>query len=159
MYMIGDEVVHNGQTYVSLINYNDCALDNYLAWRIKKKDWRIKKEERNCGANMRLIYAEKLKQHYAWWEGGTEEHTLDEMKKIFDTIINVQPTILEGPIVGMTDRDIEWHKTHKAMGFSDPIADLYEELEALIGERQDDGERQTDTGSEDGTGEGVQEDC
>ena len=39
MYMIGDEVIHNGQTYVSLINYNECALDNYLAWRIRKEEW------------------------------------------------------------------------------------------------------------------------
>ena len=41
----------------------------------------------------RLIDADKLKQHYAWWENGTAEMTLDETKKTFDTIIDVQPTV------------------------------------------------------------------
>ena len=41
----------------------------------------------------RLIDADKLKQHYAWWEGGSAEMTLDEAKKTFDTIIDVQPTV------------------------------------------------------------------
>ena len=41
----------------------------------------------------RLIDADKLKQHYAWWENGTAEMTLDEAKKTFDTIIDVQPTV------------------------------------------------------------------
>ena len=41
----------------------------------------------------RLIDADKLKQHYAWWEGGSREMTMDEAKRNFDTIIDVQPTV------------------------------------------------------------------
>ena len=40
---------------------------------------------------IRLIDADKLKKHYAWWEDGSQEMTLDEAKKTFDTIIDVQP--------------------------------------------------------------------
>ena len=41
----------------------------------------------------RLIDAERLKAHYCWWAGGGREMTLDEAKKTFDTIIDVQPTV------------------------------------------------------------------
>ena len=41
----------------------------------------------------RLIDADKLKQHYAWWENGTAEMTLAEAKRNFDVIIDVQPTV------------------------------------------------------------------
>lgn len=41
----------------------------------------------------RLIDADKLKAHYAWWKGGTRELTMDEAKSDFDTIIDLQPTI------------------------------------------------------------------
>ena len=34
---------------------------------------------------MRLIDADKLKQHYAWWN--------DENKELFDAIVNIQPTV------------------------------------------------------------------
>lgn len=34
---------------------------------------------------MRLIDADKLKQHYAWWN--------DENKKLFDIIVDAQPTV------------------------------------------------------------------
>ena len=34
---------------------------------------------------MRLIDADKLKQHYAWWN--------DESKELFDTIVDMQPTV------------------------------------------------------------------
>lgn len=34
---------------------------------------------------MRLIDADKLKQHYAWWN--------DERKELFDTIVDIQPTV------------------------------------------------------------------
>lgn len=40
----------------------------------------------------RLIWADKLKQHYAWWKGGSREMTMDEAKNDFDTIISLQPT-------------------------------------------------------------------
>ena len=40
----------------------------------------------------RLIDADKLKRHYAWWAGGERELTMDEAKNDFDTIIDLQPT-------------------------------------------------------------------
>ena len=46
----------------------------------------------------RLIDADKLKQHYAWWENGSAEMTLDEAKRTFDTIIDVQPTVDAVPL-------------------------------------------------------------
>ena len=42
---------------------------------------------------VRLIDADKLKQHYAWWEIGDGEITYAEAKKRFDTIIDLQPTV------------------------------------------------------------------
>lgn len=39
---------------------------------------------------MRLIDADKLKTHYSWWT--------DETKELFDTIINLQPTIEAEPV-------------------------------------------------------------
>ncbi len=41
----------------------------------------------------RLIDADRLKAHYCWWAGGSKEMTIDEAKKTFDTIIDVQPTV------------------------------------------------------------------
>ena len=46
----------------------------------------------------RLIDAEKLKLHYAWWEGGSREMTMDEAKRDFDVIIDVQPTVDAEPV-------------------------------------------------------------
>lgn len=44
----------------------------------------------------RLIDADKLKNHYAWWgEGGGSGL---EQKKTFDTIVDLQPTIIESNI-------------------------------------------------------------
>lgn len=40
----------------------------------------------------RLIDADRLKAHYCWWAGGSKEMSIDEAKKTFDTIIDVQPT-------------------------------------------------------------------
>lgn len=40
---------------------------------------------------MKLIDADKLKNHYAWWKGGTREMSMDEAKNDFDTIIDLQP--------------------------------------------------------------------
>lgn len=37
----------------------------------------------------RLIDADKLKQHYAWWGEDSEQ------KKLFDQIIDLQPTVVE----------------------------------------------------------------
>ena len=44
---------------------------------------------------MRLIDADKLKEHYAWWAGGTYELSMDAAKVSFDTIVDNQPTITE----------------------------------------------------------------
>lgn len=43
--------------------------------------------------SVRLIDANKLKAHYAWWKGGGREMTMDEAKSDFDTIIDLQPTV------------------------------------------------------------------
>ena len=67
----------------------------------------------------RLIDAERLKYHYCWWSGGTKEMTIDEAKKIFDTIIDVQPTV-EQPQTNATENMVEivrckeckWWKTN-----------------------------------------------
>lgn len=47
---------------------------------------------------MRLIDADKLQKHYSWWEGGSQEMTLDEAKRNLDTIIDLQPTIDAEPV-------------------------------------------------------------
>ena len=46
---------------------------------------------------MRLIDADKLKAHYAWW--GNEE------KEMFDSIVDVQPTVDAVPVVHGEWRD------------------------------------------------------
>ena len=38
----------------------------------------------------RLIDADKLKEHYSWWEGFDN---LKEQKRDFDTIVDIQPTV------------------------------------------------------------------
>lgn len=40
----------------------------------------------------RYIDAEKLKNHFSWWKGGTDTMTLDEALENFNTIIDLQPT-------------------------------------------------------------------
>lgn len=44
----------------------------------------------------RLIDADKLKAHYAWWENFDN---LKQAKKDFDTIIDLQPTVELKPII------------------------------------------------------------
>ena len=46
----------------------------------------------------RLIDADRLKAHYCWWAGGSKEMSIDEAKKTFDTIIDVQPTVDAEPV-------------------------------------------------------------
>lgn len=41
----------------------------------------------------RLIWADALKKHYAWWKDGGYEMTLDEAKNCFDNIVDLQPTV------------------------------------------------------------------
>lgn len=47
---------------------------------------------------MRLIDADKLKKHYAWWGAESASEEMKENKKIFDTIIDLQPTVEAEPI-------------------------------------------------------------
>ena len=54
----------------------------------------------------RIIDADKLKQHYAWWENGTAEMTLAEAKRNFDVIIDVQPTVKQ-PQINATENMAE----------------------------------------------------
>lgn len=42
---------------------------------------------------MRLIDADKLKAHYAWWGNEYASDELKERKRDFDTIIDLQPTL------------------------------------------------------------------
>ena len=68
----------------------------------------------------RLIDADRLKAHYCWWSGGTKEMTIDEAKKIFDTIIDVQPTVDAVEVVRCKDCDYHFEQPR---GFS-PICQL-----------------------------------
>ena len=64
--------------------------DKILQWAGEWKEIGMLKSMREKEA--RLIDAEKLKRHYAWWEGGSAEKTLDEAKRDFDEIVDLQPT-------------------------------------------------------------------
>ena len=57
----------------------------------------------------RLIDADKLKQHYSWWGGLIGDDYVSELveqKKVFDTIIDVQPTV-EQPQTNATENMVE----------------------------------------------------
>lgn len=41
---------------------------------------------------MRLIDADKLKQHYSWWDD-------DERRTLFDQIVDAQPTVDAVPVI------------------------------------------------------------
>ena len=47
---------------------------------------------------MRLIDADKLKRHYAWWGSENANGELKERKTDFDIIVDLQPTIEAEPI-------------------------------------------------------------
>lgn len=66
--------------------------DKILQWAGEWKEIGMLKSMREKERESRLIDAEKLKRHYAWWEGGSAEKTLDEAKKDFDEIVDLQPT-------------------------------------------------------------------
>ena len=55
---------------------------------------------------MRLIDADKLKTHYAWW-GDTEN------RKLFDAIVDVQPTVEPEKIMEWVIRSDEPYKGDK----------------------------------------------
>lgn len=44
---------------------------------------------------MRLIDADKLKAHYAWWGNVDNNEEYPQMKQLFDDIVDLQPTIEE----------------------------------------------------------------
>lgn len=48
---------------------------------------------------MRLIDADALKKHYAWWE--------DDRQKLFDSIVDSQPTVNAVPVVRC--KDCKWY--------------------------------------------------
>ena len=83
----------------------------------------------------RLIDAEKLKVHYCWWAGGGREMTLDEAKKTFDTIIDLQQTVDAVEVVRC--KDCRWWYTEDEfcyyMGMGDPRG------YCSLGERGEDG--------------------
>lgn len=54
----------------------------------------------------RLIDADRLKAHYCWWAGGSKEMSIDEAKRDFDTIIDLQPTV-EQPQTNATENVVE----------------------------------------------------
>lgn len=48
---------------------------------------------------MRLIDADALKKHYAWWE--------DDKQKLFDSIVDQQPTVDALPVIRC--KDCKWY--------------------------------------------------
>jgi hypothetical protein len=75
----------------------------------------------------RIIDADKLKAHYAWWKGGTREITMDEAKSDFDCIIDLQPTV---PTVEVEPIEVKAAYEQKAYnkGFSDGYAKAKEDI-------------------------------
>ena len=69
----------------------------------------------------RLIDADKLKQHYAWWENGTAEMTLAEAKRNFDVIIDVQPTVDAVPLEDYKSMEQTVNKLTKALADAEPV--------------------------------------
>ena len=67
---------------------------------------------------MRLIDADKLKEHYSWWE---DFDNLKEQKRDFDTIVDLQPTVEAEPKHGRwikcgdvySDGDYKCSECHK----------------------------------------------
>lgn len=51
------------------------------------------------GGIMRLIDADALKKHYAWWE--------DDKQKLFDSIVDQQPTVDAVPVIRC--KDCKWN--------------------------------------------------
>lgn len=70
----------------------------------------------------RLIDADRLKAHYCWWAGGSKEMSIDEAKRTFDTIVDLQPTVDVEPVVRCKDC-IHWYVEDEFcyyMGMGDP---------------------------------------
>lgn len=70
---------------------------------------------------MRLIDADKLKAHYAWWKGGTREMTMDEAKSDFDAIIDLQPTVDVVPAEDYRSMEQTVYKLTQALAEAEPV--------------------------------------
>ena len=69
---------------------------------------------------MRLIDADKLKAHFAWWKGGTREMTMDEAKSDFDCIIDLQPTVDVVPAEDYRSMEQTVYKLTQALAEAEP---------------------------------------
>ncbi len=58
---------------------------------------------------MRLIDADKLKQHYSWWDD-------DERRTLFDQIVDAQPTVDAVKVVRCKDCDLGVFETYGEYG-------------------------------------------
>lgn len=78
---------------------------------------------------MRLIDADKLKQHFAWWHEGGEE--ADRQAEIFEQIIDAQPTVL--PTAQPEERTNKHAETHACDYISRQAAiDIADDLRGYI---------------------------
>lgn len=81
----------------------------------------------------RLIDADRLKAHYCWWAGGSKEMTIDEAKKTFDTIIDVQPTVDAIPLEDYQSMERTVNKLRIALAYAELVRHgRWEEDEARI---------------------------
>ena len=62
---------------------------------------------------LKLIDADKLKKHYAWWD--------NEDKKIFDTIVDLQPTVDAVPLEDYKSMEQTVNKLTKAIADAEPV--------------------------------------
>lgn len=79
---------------------------------------------------MRLIDADKLKKHYAWWE--------DDRQELFDSIVDRQQTVDAVPVIRCKDCQwntaVEWVHCALIGGMFGRTTDNY----CSLGERKDD---------------------
>ena len=72
----------------------------------------------------RLIDADKLKQHYSWWGGLIGDDYVSELveqKKVFDTIVDVQPTVDAVPIENYRSMEQTVFKLNKVIADAEPV--------------------------------------
>lgn len=79
---------------------------------------------------MRLINADALKEHYAWWE---EVEGYCDMKRIFDEIVDAQPTVAtNGAVVRDRGEGLNIGDTCYKICVTRNFADAYKERKALV---------------------------
>ena len=91
----------------------------------------------------RLIDADKLKQHYSWWGGLIGDDYVSELveqKKVFDTIVDVQPTVDAEPVVRYKDCKF-WHTEGQ---YCDRFGVMWEEFYTSPNDYCSRGERRED---------------